>query len=371
MNFYFDSLNRLNISGSEYTAMPEKGHMIKEIYKFNHISLSLGTGFTQFLNTDIDKWGNSLKSLILDLKNNCNENNVNEYISKAETVFSEIAYLTVYRALLYNQILVFYKHPNMLKDICEKIYDFFETREANPLEIPAMQLHDIDIHPKDKKTFVYRGEIDRLKDIQFLFSELTQLCLYSDVENSLNELYKHQDKTFRESFYKLSPENILQYVPMPDLTRFEVNQIDKNKYDLVEVTSTNDVYDICYKEFMQLISKDLRVKQCDNCKKYFVPENRYDTIYCDECKNAGAAMKKYQDKIKKNPVLAAYNKAYQAKYAKLVKPYKNNAEMKEIKLKDLRTWVYEAKNKIAELEKIDDDKRDNAIQELILWLNRK
>lgn len=342
MNFYFDSLNRLNISGSEYTAMPDKGHMIKEIYKFNHISLSLGTGFTQFLNIDIDKWGNGLKSLISDIKNNCDDSNIHKYISKAETVFSEIAYFTVYRALLYNQILVFYKHPDMLKGVCEKIYDFLETRE-----------------------------IDRLKGIQNLFNELTKLCLHTNVKSSLKELHKYQDKTFKELSYKLSSKNILQFVDESASIRFEVNHIGKNEYDLVEVTSTNDVYDICYKEFMQLISKDSRVKQCDNCKKYFVPENRYDTIYCDECKNAGAAMKKYQDKIKKNPVLTTYNKAYQAKYAKLVKPYKNNAEMKEKKLKDLRAWVYEAKNKIAEVEKIDDNNRNNAIQELILWLNRK
>jgi len=359
MHFYFDSENRLNITGSSYTAMRED---VKEMYQFDTITLPLGKGLTQFLNADIDKWGNALKSLILDMINNYDENKINKYIAKFEKLFSDIAYFSAYRALLYNNLLIFYKHHDLLVNNCKKICEFLETKEFN---LPLVD---------NNKPQIKKGEIDRLKNIQKLFKELSQLCLFPTIKNPLKELYKHQEKTFYERSYKLSAENILQFTDSDvPTTRFEVNQISKRKYELVEVNTTNDVYDICYKEFMMLISIDLRIKQCENkdCKKYFVPENRIDTLYCDDCKKAGAAMKKYQEKIKNNPVLAAYNKAYQSKYAKMVKPYRNNPTMKERKLYDLRQWTYEAKNRIAQLEFLDEKDRDKEANKLIEWFNEK
>lgn len=365
MNYYFYSSDRLNISGSDCTAIREE---IKEIYKFNEIDIPLGYGLSDFLNIDIDKWWMSFHSLLLDIINEYDVANIDEYIHIAISLCSETAYFSIYNKLFYNEILLLRDYKEQVIRSCKEIKDFFETREYN---IPISENGEI-VH----KTFINKGEIDRLKSIQSFFLEMTNLCLSSNKDNALKQLYRYQEKTFNENKYKLTSTAINGFNGSVDSfssNRLEINKIDNDTYEAVEVFSTNDIYDICYREFIMLVTNDRKIKQCENsnCQKYFVPENRYDTKYCDKCKDEGIAMKKYQKKIQQDPLLNAYNKAYQSKYAKMVKPYRDRPLLKKQKLSDLRSWTYEAKNKISEFESINNKDKTNEMNKLIEWLNNK
>lgn len=359
MNYYFDGENRLQISSSKYSQMRKD---IEKIYSFDHVSLPLGSGFSQFLNCDIEKWGNGFLSLLTQMINGYSENELTKYIEEAKSIFSEIAYFSVYQELFYNDILPLSLHSDSdsLIRTCKKIYDDFTSKEI---------CHPLIYNNRPQKI---EGEIDRLKKIQILFVELTDLCLIPSVDDPIKSLFLNQEKTFNERSFKL--EESLSPMSRPgNNIRFEVNKISEDKFELVEVHTTIDVYDVIYEEFIKLANNNLRVKRCINegCNKYFVPENRFDTLYCDECKNAGAAMKKYQEKVRNDPLLAAYNRAYQAKYAKLVKPFRSNIKMKKRQQDTLKSWVYEAKTKISMVDNLNNDEREKAFEELIQWLNER
>ena len=75
-----------------------------------------------------------------------------------------------------------------------------------------------------------------------------------------------------------------------------------------------------------------------NCGWYFILKGNYQTEYCDRggtqtCQNIGANTK-YAQKVKDNPALTLFNRAYKRYHARLkVGPVKSDAFMK---------WKYEA-----------------------------
>lgn len=352
MIYYFDSLNRLTICGSDKMQMRED---IEERYIFDGLDLPLGIAFSNFLNLDIDKWWENLDNLLLDIINNYDDNKDCEYMDKAINICSIIPYFLVYNELFYNEIFTYRGHPKYISKSSNKVKSFFEGEERDDL----LKINK----------YKYRGEIERLKDLQKLFTDLSLQCLSPNIQNPLKILYDNQEKLLNHSRYILRSN--VDTFGSTSISRFEFNEINQEDYEAVEVHFKSDVYDICQREFISLVNNKSIIKKCDNidCGKYFIPENRIDTIYCNDCKNKGIAMRKYQKRIQGDPLLSIYNKVYQSKYAKMVKPYSNHPVMKKKKLKELKLWRDEAKMKIARIEYLDDEeKKKEEIDKLIEWI---
>lgn len=82
-----------------------------------------------------------------------------------------------------------------------------------------------------------------------------------------------------------------------------------------------DIKELNTLAFTYIYGKDLLIKKCENCGKYFIPLNRSDEKYCDRtspqdskktCKEYGA-QKAWIEKIKNNEAIGLYRKIYMSK----------------------------------------------------------
>lgn len=79
----------------------------------------------------------------------------------------------------------------------------------------------------------------------------------------------------------------------------------------------DSIEDLFRFEFIKMIENDIFIKRCKNCERFFIPNRRQDTEYCDrlfadtnrKCSEVGA-MLRYEKKVAENPVWEAYKKAY-------------------------------------------------------------
>jgi DNA-directed RNA polymerase subunit M/transcription elongation factor TFIIS len=72
---------------------------------------------------------------------------------------------------------------------------------------------------------------------------------------------------------------------------------------------SQNIVTLAYIEFFNLLY-NFFIGRCANCGKYFVPKNKSNEIYCEDCRHSG-----YINKIKNNDLLNAYHTAYKTKHA--------------------------------------------------------
>lgn len=92
---------------------------------------------------------------------------------------------------------------------------------------------------------------------------------------------------------------------------------------MYEAFIASDISSLLYIEFMKMIQNNIRVSVCENCRKLFIPKGNYDMKYCDRKTNDGSkscqeigAIKRFKDKVKKDPVYNEYEKAYKRFYSR-------------------------------------------------------
>lgn len=85
---------------------------------------------------------------------------------------------------------------------------------------------------------------------------------------------------------------------------------------LYEFKNLSSAYYYCLLHF---IENNIIIKECKNCNKYFIPENRNSTVYCTRifenkktCQDIGA-LNTYNEKLKKDEANALYRKTLSAK----------------------------------------------------------
>jgi len=99
--------------------------------------------------------------------------------------------------------------------------------------------------------------------------------------------------------------------------------------------------EMLYLEFEKMLELDMQIKKCKNCGRYFVLKGNYQTDYCtripngetQNCQSIGATAK-YIKKVKDNPAMALFNKAY--------KRYHARVKAGSVKLDAFKKWKYEA-----------------------------
>lgn len=127
------------------------------------------------------------------------------------------------------------------------------------------------------------------------------------------------------------------------------NNINSQLFLSTQFDSLNEFFNFL---LLKLVMNNSTLKICANCGKYFYPENRSDTIYCNNispqdekktCKEYGA-IKTYQDNLKTNETMGLYRKIYMKKQMK-AKRYPDIPEYLQ-KFEEFKERANELKRKV-------------------------
>lgn len=99
----------------------------------------------------------------------------------------------------------------------------------------------------------------------------------------------------------------------------------------------NTPVEYAFCEFNALVTMNVKMKRCKRCGKYFILKGDYNTDYCDRifpgqkisCKKA-AAIDARKLKVKENPILQEYQRAYKRMYARIT--------ARKLSQKDFKEW---------------------------------
>lgn len=114
-----------------------------------------------------------------------------------------------------------------------------------------------------------------------------------------------------------------------ELKDFKVSATTRYQYKNLEGYLMEELY--------ALIQTNAHVKKCARCNKYFITKGNYATEYCDRimpgekfsCKKM-AAIQTRKEKVKSNPILQEYQRAYKRMYARVT--------AKKLSQKDFKEW---------------------------------
>ena len=136
-----------------------------------------------------------------------------------------------------------------------------------------------------------------------------------------------QEQNAFEKAYNISPvqTELARIMPIPIASSYRCSSLEE----------------MLYLEFEKMLELDMRIKKCKNCGRYFVLKGNYQTEYCDRipdggtqnCQSIGATTK-YAQKVKDNPALAIFNRAY--------KRYHARVKAGSVKPEAFKKWKYEA-----------------------------
>lgn len=152
------------------------------------------------------------------------------------------------------------------------------------------------------------------------------------------------------------------------LSLLQLKNIYKNYTAYIdEQIEASSIDNTCYISFMNMMKTDTCVKKCKNCDKYFIPQNRSDTLYCDNlapqdttktCKEYGAR-KAYHINLNNNTSMKLYRNIYMAKQMLV----KRNPDVKDYEI-DFENFKTESK-----LWKTAVKQERKTQAEFIQWLN--
>ena len=159
------------------------------------------------------------------------------------------------------------------------------------------------------------GEIELLLKIREDTANIPPMeCLYKLDEVHKNESggYVYLEKPFRAFYGVTKPPEIVE---------------------LYEINTLEDLFRF---EFIKMIERNIFIKKCKNCERFFIPKRRADAEYCDrtfggtnrKCSEIGATLR-YEKKVAGNPILEAHKKAYRRLHSRVrAKKMTNTAFMK-------------------------------------------
>lgn len=143
----------------------------------------------------------------------------------------------------------------------------------------------------------------------------------------LNGKFKH-DSLFNEFVLNNLQEITVQFGMNDDLTELTILYSVKNVCSMLSLDLVNVVH------------KHIRIKQCTNCKQFFIPSKRSDEIYCDRVNENGKTCKDigYSKKIKEDPFKNIFTTARKTQHARI----RYNKHIKDYKEKHYEPWLQAA-----------------------------
>lgn len=236
-----------------------------------------------------------------------------------------------------------YKAGSVLIDFLEMGYEEFFFK------YPILGVHEmvLEMLEKDKSYDMNKSmltSIFKYDDLKKAFKEAAHICFDTKLEDEYKSIEKGNVQQ-RYSFFTLKVYpgfekslNIrlklaticMPYIDNKPISLKEWNDkileaSDKESASFILTTQPKfeDSYwfyslaDVLYFELINVIKGNYVIKRCCNCNKYFIPEGRSDTTYCDRiapgskkrCYEIGPT-KKYEKKIESNSILKEYRKEY-------------------------------------------------------------
>lgn len=178
-----------------------------------------------------------------------------------------------------------------LKDIIDFSYNINEKKYLNGLT-PSQRYY----------IFIHSYESDEYMD---LFNYLSDVSFNQEFD------FLEYDKSIKSSNFK-TPEALAKYIK----NECKKNQNFHIKSYLYSFNSLMSAYYFCVLYF---IENNIPIKICKNCRKYFIPENRISSVYCNRifennktCREVGA-INAYNEKLKKDEVNLLYRRTLSAK----------------------------------------------------------
>lgn len=162
--------------------------------------------------------------------------------------------------------------------------------------------------------------IDDLKQIQHQFyNAISECLLINDLEE--RAMIKERFKAFYKSYPSIMDIKIT----------YSLSE------DLSEIYELDRISEICFLEFRKMIEKGIFIKKCGYCNRFFIPEGRIDTDYCNRvvsgkkktCRQIGPTTA-YQKKQGSNEIWKLFNKEYKKRNAWV--------RLKKIKQQDFLVW---------------------------------
>ena len=178
-----------------------------------------------------------------------------------------------------------------LKDIIDFSYNINEKKYLNGLT-PSQRYY----------IFIHSYESDEYMD---LFNYLSDVSFNQEFD------FLEYDKSIKSSNFK-TPQSLAKYIK----NECKKNQNFHIKSYLYSFNSLMSAYYFCVLYF---IENNIPIKICKNCRKYFIPENRISSVYCNRifennktCREVGA-INAYNEKLKKDQVNLLYRRTLSAK----------------------------------------------------------
>lgn len=189
-----------------------------------------------------------------------------------------------------------------------------------------------------------------------LFNYLSDVSLNQEFD------FLEYDKSIKSSNFK-TPQSLAKYIK----NECKRNQNFHIKSYLYSFNSLMSAYYFCVLYF---IENNIPIKICKNCGKYFIPENRISSVYCNRifenhktCREVGA-INAYNEKLKKDEVNLLYRRTLSAKkmlanrnpdipiYLEKYEKWKKEANKFKQDIKDgtkteeeFKQWIEETKKK--------------------------
>ena len=178
-----------------------------------------------------------------------------------------------------------------LRDVINFSYNINEEKYLNGLT-PTQRYY----------IYVHSYKEDSYMD---LFKYLTDVSFSQEFD------FSEYDKSIKESNFN-SPESLSKYIK---------NECKKNKNFQIKnyMYSFSSLLSAYYFCVLYFVENNIPIKICKNCSKYFIPENRVSSVYCNRifennktCKEVGAN-NAYKEKLKKDEINLLYRKTLSAK----------------------------------------------------------
>ena len=178
-----------------------------------------------------------------------------------------------------------------LRDVINFSYNINEEKYLNGLT--PTQRYYIYVHSYKEDSYME------------LFKYLTDVSFSQEFD------FSEYDKSIKESNFN-SPEAFAKYIK----NECKKNQNFQIKNYMYSFSSLLSAYYFCVLYFVE---NNIPIKTCKNCGRYFIPENRVSSVYCNRifennktCKEVGAN-NAYKEKLKKDEINLLYRKTLSAK----------------------------------------------------------
>lgn len=168
-----------------------------------------------------------------------------------------------------------------------------------------------DLLPRKKITQLPSNIDTMQKQIKHLFAEVL------DVTVADKELTVQQRMV---GYYQKNISSLDRFTFQPKSTNFEL--VNDNTF--TDVLYPKDIYDLIDFFLSESIKREISMKVCKSCGRYFAVTGYANTEYCDRefqnsgktCKEVGA-VRLLQNKLSTDPVHKAYSRAYKTHFARI------------------------------------------------------